>query len=147
MTKAKTKTKSRLSNDAAVLLQRLTRLAAADDHGMVKCFTCSAVKHLTLCDGGHWISRTYLAHKLDPDNVHPQCKGCNGFKGSNPIVYTLRMIDTYGDEWVRDMEARKRDRPKWTRASLLELIAELKAEIAIEEDRLGPHAHRPEAGG
>ena len=56
--KKKTKSIAKLVDEAAVLLQLLVRLKAADDNGYVKCRTCDSVMHYKDgMQGGHFISR------------------------------------------------------------------------------------------
>ena len=122
----KKKTIAKLVDDAAVILQRIVRMKAADENGYAGCVTCGRVLHWKDMDGGHFISRTYTAHKLREENIHPQCKGCNGFRGGEYQAYTLYMIDTYGREFVDELMATKRETKKWLRQDIIEHIEELR---------------------
>jgi len=126
MAKRKQKTIASLVNDAATILQRIVRLKAADDNGYARCVTCGKVDHYTNMDGGHFISRRHTAHKLLEENIHACCKGCNGFLNGNLIPYTTFMIDTYGRDFVDELEATKNDTRKYTRAEIMDKIAQLK---------------------
>jgi hypothetical protein len=126
----KTKSIARLTNDAAALLQKLVRMKAADTDGIAQCVTCGVRKHWKELQGGHFISRVKTAHKLLEENIHPQCQRCNGPLRGNPIPYSLYMIDTYGREFVDELEMTKNNGIKYCRADLLTKIKELKAEIA-----------------
>ena len=42
--------------------------------------------------------------EIEPDNVWPQCKRCNQFKGGDPIVYRLRLIQKIGKDRVERLE-------------------------------------------
>lgn len=126
---AKPKTIAKLVDDAAILLQKLVKLKAADENGYCKCVTCGKVEHWKLMDGGHFISRRWTALKLMEENIQPQCKGCNGFLNGNMVAYTTYMIDTYGREFVDELQVLKHETKKHTRSEVLELIAELKAQI------------------
>jgi hypothetical protein len=125
----KTKSIARLTNDAAALLQKLVRMKAADSYGMAECVTCGVRKHWKELQGGHFISRVKTAHKLLEENIHPQCQRCNGPLRGNPIPYSLYMIDTYGREFVDELERTKNQGIKYCRADLLIKIRELKSEI------------------
>ena len=91
-------------------------------------------------DGGHFIpkgSSSYWA--LEIENVHPQCKGCNGFGqkyGSAEAWYTLWMEDYYGKEFVQQMLRDKRKIKKLYAADYREMLADFKAQIKQHEDRL-----------
>ena len=111
----KTKTIRKIVDECAVLLQKLRRLESADEDGNCTCVTCGNVKHWKEMDGGHWISRTYTIHKLNPNNIHAQCKGCNRFDHKIHDDYTLWMIDNYGMEFVEEMNATKHEPKKYAR--------------------------------
>lgn len=134
----KKKTIAGLVNDAAVLVQKKVRLKAAlqDDARMVQCVTCRKWDHWTKMQGGHFISRTHTAHKLNEENIHPQCQRCNGFLNGNYINYTLYMQDMYGREYVEMMEATKTEIKKYLRPEILEIIEELKTEVRDLEAQL-----------
>ena len=125
----KRKSLSKLIDEAATLLQKLVRLKAADDNGYVSCVTCGSTKNWKEMDGGHFISRRYLATKLMEENVHPQCKGCNGPRSGNLINYTLYMQDTYGREFVEELEELKSHGRKYYRSEVEKIISDLKESI------------------
>jgi hypothetical protein len=97
--------------------------------GFCKCVTCGKTGHWKEFDGGHFISRTYTIHKILEENIHPQCKGCNRFAHKCHDDYSMFMIDTYGDEFVRNLIDTKRTVMKYDRQELLETQKELKAKI------------------
>lgn len=77
-------------------------------------------------DGGHYISRTYTAHKLLEENIHPQCKGCNRFAHKIHDDYARYMRETYGQEFVDWLSETKRETKKYYRTEIEDLIKELK---------------------
>jgi len=136
MAKRKQKSIAALMNEAAALLQRIVRMKAADENGYCTCVTCGSKHHWKELDGGHFISRTKTIHKLLEENIHPQCKKCNGFLGGNHIPYALFMIDTYGREFVEHLELTKNDGIKYYRADILEIIGTLKKQSRELEGRM-----------
>ena len=72
---------------AAVTMQKLVRMKAADDNGYVSCITCGRVAHYKTMDGGHYFSRRQTRLKLFSGNCHPQCKRCNMMMG-DPVSTT-----------------------------------------------------------
>ena len=133
MTKKK-KTIAKLVDDAAVVLQKLVRLKAADPHtGLVRCRTCGVSKHWKEMQGGHFISRKWTATKILEENIHPQCPSCNGGFGGkdkgNLIEYTLYMQDTYGRDFVEELKRLKHQTKKYCRADVEAQIAEWKSQI------------------
>ena len=139
MAKRKTKTIAKLVDDAAVLLQKLVRMKAADELGYCKCATCDAWKHWKEMQGGHFISRRYTATKLLEENIHSQCYGCNGPRAKDGVVtveYTNFMTDTYGREFVDELLVAKNATKKYTREEIAQVSAEFKERIKYQEGRL-----------
>lgn len=122
-------------------MQKLARIKASDDNGYAQCVSCGAVQHYKDMDGGHFIpkgSSSYWA--LEEENIHPQCKSCNGFQmkhGSAAQAYTLWMIDYYGRDFVDEMISRKRDLKKMYKADYEDLLEETKRQIKYHEKRIG----------
>lgn len=128
MKRRKQKTIARLVEDAAVILQRVVRMKAADENGYCTCVTCGVVNQWNDgMQGGHFISRVKTRHKLLEENIHPQCSGCNGPRKGEHQAYTLYMIDTYGREFVDELLATQNDTMKWSRMDILDHIEALKA--------------------
>jgi hypothetical protein len=133
----KQKTVAKLREEAAVLLQKLVRMKAADDNGLASCVTCGKRQHYKEMDGGHFISRKWTATKLVEENIHPQCKGCNQYASGRHDDYSLYMVDTYGIEMVRELNDKKRELCKQNRIELEDIKVELKLRIAEQAVRLG----------
>jgi len=133
----KQKTVAKLREEAAVLLQKLVRMKAADENGLAECVTCGKRQHYKEMDGGHFISRKWTATKLVEENVHPQCKGCNQYASGKYDDYALYMVDTYGIEMVRELNDKKRELCKQNRIELEDIKVELKIRIAEQAVRLG----------
>ena len=119
-----------LVEKAAVLLQKIRRLEEADENGYCRCVSCGKVEHYKDMDGGHYIPRTRTATKLVEHNINPQCKGCNGFrKEEAKCGYAIWMIETYGYEYVKWLEAESKKQKKWFRPEVEELIESYKARL------------------
>ena len=125
----KTKTVRKLVDECAVLLQKLRRLESADEDGYCTCVTCGKSLHWKEAQGGHWISRVYTIHKLNPNNIHVQCRGCNCFDHKIHDDYTLWMIDNYGMEFVEEMNATKHQPKKYARDEIEAMKCILKERI------------------
>ncbi len=114
-------------------LQKLARLAASDNNGYCHCWSCGEVYHWSDMDGGHYIAKGASSYwSLRIENVHPQCKGCNGFGmkyGTAASHYTLAMVDHYGRDFVDEMESTKRNLCKIRKHEYLEMTAEWKDQI------------------
>lgn len=134
----KKKSIASLVNDAAKSAQLLVRVKAADNDGNVQCVTCGVIRHYRdRMQGGHFIGRKWLATKLLEENIHPQCACCNGPLKGNMIQYTLFMIDTYGTEFVEELERLKHESRKYYRDEVLEIIKETKELIKQIMDEKG----------
>ena len=76
------------------------RLKDADHAGYVDCFTCGATKHWKEVDAGHFQSRGKYMTRWNEDNVKPQCKRCNGFRGGEQYQFALNLGTDLADELV-----------------------------------------------
>jgi len=135
----KKKTIAQAVDAAATKLQKLVRLKAANENGLVQCVTCSKWAHWKDMQGGHFISRGSKRWKLVEENVHTQCPGCNGFGmkyGNAEAVYTAYMIDMYGRDFVDEMLRTKGEPKKFTWAEVEEIDAEFSALIKHHEKRV-----------
>jgi len=138
--KKKVKPIGKLKEEAAELLQMLVRLKASDDQGYCSCVSCGITKHFKDMQGGHFIPRGNSATLLMEENIHPQCFGCNHFGMKYHDAekqYTLHLIDTYGREIVDELISLKGQVHKWYRPDLEDQIQEFKAQIKIQEQRIG----------
>ena len=127
--------------EALLVAQKLARISRADDDGYVKCVTCG---HIGLWnvgfDGGHWIPKgTSTYWMLEPDNIWPQCKPCNGngmkYHGAES-KFTLFMVGKFGAEKVKQMLDDSKKIAKRTTQDFDEFIAKAKAEIRDHEKRI-----------
>jgi len=140
MAKRKLKTIAKLADECAVLLQKLVRIKAADEHGMCECVSCKTRKHWKEMQGGHFIPRGNNATKLMEENVNPQCMGCNAFGmkyGDAEKQYTLWMIDTHGRDFVDEMLATKGKVYRFERCVLEDMKAEFNELIRELEQEIG----------
>ena len=138
--------KKTLRSKCLTAIQKLSRIAAANDNGYAECVSCdpqemSRWHHWKDMDGGHFIpkgSSSYWA--LEKCNVHPQCKGCNGFgmkHGSSEAWYTLWMKNYYGEDFVEQMLRDKRKIKKLYAADYREMLKEFNEEIKFHSERIG----------
>jgi hypothetical protein len=125
------KSLAKLVDEYAVLLQKLVRIKAADDTGYCRCCSCGGVYHWKSMDGGHFISRKYTATKVMEENIHAQCKRCNGFGDHFTYKnYQNFMIDMYGADFVEWLEIESKKTKKHDRLEIEGLIKETKELIS-----------------
>jgi len=122
-------------------IQLLVRISAADDNGYCHCVTCQDKQYYKDMDGGHFIAKGTSSYwALELDNVHPQCKGCNGFGMRYGIAaqqYLLWMLDNYGREFVENMLATKSNVKKMYKADYVAMLSEFKKLIKHHKQRIG----------
>ena len=87
----KTKSVAKLKKELDNIFSKYIRLKYADKNGMVKCYTCSTIKHWKEIQNGHWIPRNNLATRFDEDNCRPQCVGCNMFNKGRPDEFAVNL--------------------------------------------------------
>ncbi len=85
------------------IFSQYVRLRDADLNGNVKCCTCDAVYFWTdpkgRLQGGHFFpQRGNAALIFDESNVHGQCSRCNGAQEGEQYLYSLFIIEKYGQQ-------------------------------------------------
>lgn len=121
--------------------QLLSRVSEADDNGYCTCVSCGAYGPWNEFDGGHFIPKGASSYwVLELENIHPQCKGCNGFGmkfGDASQRYTLWMEDYYGRDFVDNMLATKSQTRKMYKRDYEELLKEFNEQIKFHKKRIG----------
>ncbi len=103
MAKTKKKGFQAWRNEALRHFQKYRRLVNTRN-GYTVCISCQAVHHWKQMDGGHYIPRTIRITELEPDNVWPQCKQCNGFQEGNTVAYRFSLMKLIGLHRVERLE-------------------------------------------
>lgn len=137
--KKRQKSMAALIEDAAKLLQRLVRLKASGSDGLCQCVTCGKVDYYKNMQGGHFIERRRTSVKLVEENINPQCEYCNQWgmrQASCVLAYNDWMIDMHGADFVDDLKRQSRQVRKYSRGEVEDMIADFKARIAEQEDRI-----------
>lgn len=111
------------------LMQKYVRMKQHATDGFCTCCTCGKTGDWRSFDGGHFISRQFNATCLLEENIHTQCKGCNRFMAGKFDDYTIFMINTYGVEFIEELNQLKHQGKKFTRGELMDIISDLKAKI------------------
>ena len=141
MAKRKTPTIAQEVEKAAVALQELVRLKAADENGYCTCITCGVVKKWNEgMQGAHFFERGRTATKLLVENVHSACAGCNKWlhpTTSGTIIYRRYLVGCYGEDGLDEMEALSRTTKKYTRAEVKDIKADFKEQIKFHKQRIG----------
>lgn len=83
---------AKLKKDLDTVFSQFIRQKYANELGMVKCYTCSTIKHWKEQQNGHWIPRNNLATRFSESNCRPQCVGCNMFQKGQPDIFAVNLI-------------------------------------------------------
>jgi hypothetical protein len=127
----KKKSVSQLKKEADAVFSRYIRYSAADHAGNARCVTCGVVKHWKELQNGHYERRSVNSLRYDERNCHPQCPGCNIFKGGNYPRYAQFMLQTYGPTILEELEAEAKNLKQFRPFELIEIIDLYKAKLLI----------------
>ena len=119
-----------LKNRLDAVFSQWVRLRLADAQGNVRCVSCGVLKHWKQMQAGHFQKRHYLATRWHPENVNPQCPGCNVFKGGNYAAYAAWGVDRYGMDWPARMVSLSQETVKYSRDDLRVMIVDYEQRVA-----------------
>ncbi len=114
MAKAKKENqKSKTKKTAWDYFSLFIRLRDADKDGYCYCITCGARRYYKdFMDAGHFVPKGIGEYfYFNEDNVHAQCRSCNGFKGGKRDVYRAELIKKIGKDKVEELERLEKERP------------------------------------
>jgi hypothetical protein len=102
------------------------------------CESCpNILSNIKAFDAGHYHkAELYSNLVFDEDNVHGQCKGCNGFRDGNIIEYRKGLVKKIGIDGVISLEDRalyNKEIFKWNRDELILLLEEYKTLVKLIE--------------
>lgn len=83
------------------------------------CYTCGLHGDIYNMQAGHF---QHSSSDLDERNLHCQCVRCNKWLSGNLDVYTVKMIEQYGMEVVKELQRLKGIPRKYTEQELNEVI-------------------------
>ena len=83
------------------------RRSFANINGDVICYTFGKVLPWKQAHCGHFISRSYLATRFDPDNCRPQCIGCNLFGNGKPLDFEENLVREIGKKKVEALKQKR----------------------------------------
>ena len=92
----------------AATLQKLVRVAEADDYGRVICLACGIDVPWQRANGGHYMSRQRFQTAIQPENINVICAQCNCWNSAETLpAYRANLVKKYSEEIVRELETRK----------------------------------------
>ena len=109
---------------------RYVRWSHADADGMVKCKTCTTIKHVKEMQNGHFISRRHYSTRWLYTNCAPQCYGCNINLFTFLFIKFSKYIDkTHGAGTAQHIADRSELSRKYTDAELKTLAQYYKEKV------------------
>lgn len=73
------------------------------------CITCGKSAPEVMIHAGHFC---HNREDFNERNIHAQCMGCNWRKKGNMRVYTLRMVEWYGLDYVKTLMLCEKEKPR-----------------------------------
>lgn len=102
--------------------------------GVVTCYTCPKKAPIKSMQNGHYVSRSVRKLRWEPDNMRPQCYGCNVMHGGQPITFRENLIKELGEEYVLSLESLRHElfspSDEWLQQQIEAYTALLKIELA-----------------
>lgn len=100
------------------------------------CVTCLKSAPEVMIHAGHFC---HNREDFNERNVHAQCMGCNWRKKGNMRYYTLRMVDWYGLEYVRELMKCEKEKPRLESAefylNVIMLYSTDSGELSLRDQR------------
>ena len=127
--KKKAKTRSQLVKELDAVFSQYIRLDKSDKDGYCVCVTSGERMFWKDAQAGHFYSRKYYPTRWHDDNVFPQSIRDNIFFHGNYINYTRFMLDSYGREFVDELEALAKSGKKISTPEIREKIEYYKKEV------------------
>lgn len=128
--KIKKPTRSQIVKKLDTVFSQYIRQSAAEN-GIATCVTCGAQEHWNKLQNGHFYSRGRYPTRWHEQNCNVQCVACNVFLKGNYIAYTKFMIDSYGREFVDELELLSKTTAKISTPELLEKIKYYKSKLDL----------------
>lgn len=96
--------RSTLVNKLDAVMSTWNRTRYADSSGIVKCYTCPKSAPIKSMQNGHYVSRSVRKLRWEPNNMRPQCYGCNVMHHGQPITFRENLLKELGEEYVSNLE-------------------------------------------
>ncbi len=92
-----------------MIVSQVVRLSSASPSGMVKCITCTTVRHWKLMECGHFQRRAHMTTRYDMRNLGPQCVDCNEFNDGMEEEFEKYIEQTHGKGTADLLRKRSRE--------------------------------------
>lgn len=126
---------SELKKELDAIFSKWVRLSNSNNDGYCFCITCEEKVFWLYIQNGHFISRSCLALRFDPNNTRPQCQPCNwaqmmGF-GDNQKTFQFEenLADEIGEEGIKKLKEHRKDKVKYDSFWYIEKIEYYEKEV------------------
>ena len=102
-------------------MNRYIRLRDCNGESGTNCISCGIWYEFSKLDAGHFIPTTCSGLRFDERNVNAQCIKCNRYLHGNIRHYQKAMIVKYGEDIIKELEAKEFIPYKWAVEELEEL--------------------------
>jgi len=116
-----------LHKKAWELTSLYVRKSAANENGIVRCYTCDKPHYYTDMECGHYIHKDCLDYDLN--NLRAQCNYCNCRLHGNSGVYAEKLIKEIGIDDVDFLREKANQVKKFNIFELEEIINDLKFKL------------------
>lgn len=116
-----------LRKKAWELISIYVRKSAADENGLVRCYTCGSPHFWKDTECGHYIHKDCL--DFDLNNLRAQCNYCNRRLHGNSGVYAEKLIKEIGIDDVDFLREKANKVKKFNIFELEEIINDLKLKL------------------
>jgi hypothetical protein len=94
-----------------------------------QCYTCLKYFPIEKMHAGHYIAGRSAVNLFNEINCHAQCPMDNIYKHGDPITYREHLIQEYGEEVIKTLEAHRHDIHQWKVFELIEIEKKYKAKL------------------
>jgi len=96
--------------------------------GQCVCVTCGKVDRwnsgIKGMHTGHFLASRCNSILFEETNVAPQCSECNYYRSGAQNEFRMWMVSVYGQEWVEQLEQKKRQSVSFTHEELVDMRME-----------------------
>jgi hypothetical protein len=100
------------------------------------CYTCERKYDISKLNAGHFIEKIgNAAIYFDFRNLKAQCFSCNRMLHGNKAVYSLKLIEEYGPDIIKDLHKLAQKAKRWTKGELKQIQRAAEHKLALFQKR------------
>jgi len=111
------KTVQQLANEAQHAFNAFIRQRDAGK----PCISCDKPDNGSRNASHYYNANNHWGLRFDENNVHASCIECNKSKHGNLIEYRKRLVQKFGEDYVKDLDNRAHETAKYTREELYKI--------------------------